>query len=192
VREALLRLVEEQLVDIYPQSGTLVARIRESVAQDAMVIRNALERFAAREAAMRASAADIAALDATLARQRAAADNRDIAGFHEADEAMHQLIASIAGHPNIWRVIKREKASVDRVRLLTLQFAGRFKTVIAEHSRIIEALRARDPAKAEAMMHAHLGRVLPSLEGIRARYPDYFEREEAPQARPRRVAKEAR
>ena len=182
VREALLRLVEEQLVDIYPQSGTFVARIRESVAQDAMVIRNALERFAAREAAVRATAVDIAALDATLARQRGSGGNGDIAGFHEADEAMHQLIANIAGHPNIWRVVKREKASVDRVRLLTLQFPGRFKTVIAEHKRIIEALRARDAAQAEEMMNAHLGRVLPSLEGIRARYPDYFEQDDASQA----------
>ena len=64
VREALLRLAEEQLVDIYPQSGTFVAPIRVSVVQDAMVIRNALERFAAGAAAARAGDADIAALDA--------------------------------------------------------------------------------------------------------------------------------
>ena len=73
VREALLRLAEDQLVDIYPQSGTFVAPIRVSVVLDAMVIRDALERFAARAAAARVGAAEIAALDANLARQRAAA-----------------------------------------------------------------------------------------------------------------------
>ena len=134
VREALLRLAEEQLVDIYPQSGTFVAPIRVSVVQDAMVIRNALERFAAGAAAARAGVADIAALDQNLARQRSAAALQDIEAFHAADEAMHQLIADIAGHPNIWRVVKREKANVDRVRLLSLHFAGRFETVIAEHA----------------------------------------------------------
>jgi len=189
VREALLRLAEEQLVDIYPQSGTFVAPIRVSVVQDAMVIRNALERFAARAAAGRAGAADIAALDANLVRQRSAAALEDIEAFHAADEAMHQLIANIAGHPNIWRVVKREKANVDRVRLLSLHFAGRFETVIAEHARVVEALREHRPDAAEAAMHAHLGRVVPSLEASREKYPGYFEDEAAPKGRPRRAAR---
>ena len=56
VREALLRLAEDQLVDIYPQSGTYVSRISAGAARDAMAIRGALERFAVREAAKRARA----------------------------------------------------------------------------------------------------------------------------------------
>jgi GntR family transcriptional regulator, rspAB operon transcriptional repressor len=192
VREALLRLAEEELVDIYPQSGTFVARIRASVAQDAMAIRKALEGFCAREAARRTTPADIAHLDALLARQRVAAEFHDIEGFHSADEAMHQLVASLAGHPNIWRVVKREKASVDRVRLLTLEFEGRFGIVVAEHQRIVDALRARDPNAAEEAMSTHLSRVLPSLEAIRARHPDYFEDEDAPQSPSRRAAKPQR
>jgi DNA-binding GntR family transcriptional regulator len=187
VREALLRLAEEQLVDIFPQSGTFVARIRVAVAQDAMAIRNALERFSAREAARRATRADLAALAAIIARQRAEAKAGDIDGFHAADEALHQLIAGVAGHPHVWRVVKREKASIDRVRLLTLKFAGRFKIVIAEHERIVGAIGAGDQAKAEAAMDAHLGRVLPSLDRLRALYPDYIEDDGAPQGRPRRA-----
>ena len=171
VREALLRLGEEQLVDIYPQIGTFVAPIRVSVVLDAMVIRDALERFAVRAAAARAGEAEIAALNANLARQRSAAASGDIAAFHSADEAMHQLIANIAGHPNIWRVVKREKANVDRMRLLSLHLAGRFETVIAEHARIVKALREHRPDAAEAAMQAHLGRVAPSLEASREMYP---------------------
>jgi DNA-binding GntR family transcriptional regulator len=86
----------------------------------------------------------------------------------------------------------REKASVDRVRLLTLQFEGRFRTVIAEHQRIVEAIRVNDPALAEKAMDAHLGRVLPSLERLRALYPDYIEEDGAPQGRPRRIARPQR
>jgi DNA-binding GntR family transcriptional regulator len=189
VREALLRLAEDQLVDIYPQSGTFVAPIRVSVVLDAMVIRDALERFAARTAAARVGDAEIAALDANLARQRSAAASGDIEAFHAADEAMHQLIANIAGHPNIWRVVKREKANVDRMRLLSLHFAGRFETVIAEHARILKALREHRPDAADAAMQAHLGRVAPSLEASRQKYPGYFEDEAAPPVRQRRAAR---
>src|SRR5271163_1960713 len=115
VREALLRLAEDRLVDIYPQSGTFVARISASAARDAMAIRSALERFAVREAAKRAEADDIAALDRILRDQRAAAAENEIAAFHDADEALHATISIIAGHPNVWRVVKRAKTHVDRV-----------------------------------------------------------------------------
>jgi DNA-binding GntR family transcriptional regulator len=187
VREALLRLAEDQLVDIYPQSGTFVSRVSASAARDAMAIRGALERFAVREAAKRAGAADISALDRLLRDQRNGAAANEIAAFHEADEAMHRTISVIAGHPNIWRVVKREKTHVDRVRLLSLQVRGRFRIVIAEHAKIVEGIRARDPDAAEAAMEAHLGQVLPSLDSTREKYPDYFETEASP--RPRRAAK---
>ena len=187
-REALLRLAEEQLVDIYPQSSTVVAPIRVSIVKDAMVIRDALERYSAGAAAQRADAAQMAGLDAIIIRQQMAADSGDIEAFHAADEAMHQTIAVISGHPNIWRVVKREKSNVDRMRLLSLRFEGRFESVIAQHHLIIEALRAHLPEAAEAAMHAHLGWVLPSLEIMQERYPTYFEDEAAPRARARRFA----
>jgi DNA-binding GntR family transcriptional regulator len=183
VREALLRLAEDRLVDIYPQSGTFVARISASAARDAMAIRSALERFAVREAAKRAEADDIAALDRILRDQRAAAAENEIAAFHDADEALHATISIIAGHPNVWRVVKREKTHVDRVRLLSLQFQGRFQIVLEEHGRIVDGIRAGDPDAAEAAMDAHLSRVLPSLDSIRETYPTYFEAHASPRAR---------
>ena len=187
VREAVLRLAEDQLVDIYPQSGTFVSLISESAARDAMAIRIALERSAVREAAKRASQGDGEELQRLLRRQRLAASERDIADFHEADEAMHSALAVIAGHPTFWRVIKREKAHVDRLRLLTLQVPGRFEAVLTQHEAIVAGVAARDPVAAEAAMDAHLQRVLPGLDAIRETYPDYFETEAA--ARPRRAAK---
>ncbi len=69
------------------------------------------------------------------------------------------------------RVVTRETASIDRVRLLTLKFEGRFKAVIAEHERNVEAIGANDKAKAEEATDAHLGRALPSLERLRDLYP---------------------
>jgi GntR family transcriptional regulator, rspAB operon transcriptional repressor len=183
VREALLRLAEDRLVDIYPQSGTFVARISASAARDAMAIRGALERFAVREAARRASADDVGALDRILRDQRAAAADNEIAAFHDADEALHATISVISGHPNVWRVIKREKTHVDRVRLLSLQFQGRFQIVLEEHARIVEAIRAGDADAADAAMEAHLSQVLPSLDAIRETYPTYFETEASPRAR---------
>jgi DNA-binding GntR family transcriptional regulator len=189
LREALLRLCEEQLVDVYPQAGTFVSRITEPAVRDAMAIRQALEQVAAHHAATRADAAGLARLRRILARQKEHAAAGALDEFHWADEALHQAVAEIARHPNIWRVVKREKAQIDRFRLLTLPLPARVERVVAEHEAIVEAIAERDPNAAEAAMRAHLDSVLPVFEEIRRAHPDLFELEARPDTpRARRAA----
>ena len=184
VREAILKLADERLVDIFPQYGTFVSRISVPAVRDAMVIRNALERTSVREAAAhvatlpeKARRGVMAPLLATLRQQRATHRTGAQAEFHAADEAFHQIIAELAGHPNIWRVIRQEKAHVDRCRLLTLPSAQRRASVIAEHQSVVDAIGEGDADGAEKAMAAHLGRVIPSVEDLGAAHPDYFETE---------------
>jgi DNA-binding GntR family transcriptional regulator len=187
VREALLRLSEERLVDIYPQYGTFVSRIRVETLKDAMAIRGALERVTAREAAKQASIQDVADLKKILDRQRASDKANDVAEFHAGDENFHEAIATIARHPNLWRVVRQEKAQVDRCRMLTLPMPGRRKHVIGQHVTIVEAIAAGDPDGAERAMKAHLADVLPGIDQVRDAHPDYFEADGMTvAARPRR------
>ncbi len=189
VREALLRLAEERLLDIVPQVGTFVSRIRVDGLSDAMVIRTALERVTVRAAAERVDAAGRAEIKANLARQRATDRAGDLDAFHAADEDFHQIVARLAGHPHLWRVVKQEKVQVDRCRLLTLPQPDRRRRVMAQHGAIAEAIAAADPDAADAAMTAHLADVLPSIEDLRAAHPDYFEDPgEAAAPRPRRAA----
>lgn len=192
LREALLRLAEERLIDIFPQMGTFVSRISLPAVRDAMVIRQALERVTAREAAIRADAEDVALLRRSISDQMRFSGRKYFADFHEADEAMHQAIAAIAGYPNIWRVIKREKAQVDRGRLLMLPQLRRRPIVIAQHVDIVDAIAAGDADAAEAAMDAHLKDVLPSFVEIQKEFPDYFDDGgSGPLPRPRRRRSES-
>ncbi len=177
VREALLKLADERLVDIFPQYGTFVSRISIPAMRDAMMIRVALERAAVRAAAVAVAQAPalITPLRSLLAEQRAAHDAGLIATFFAADEAFHQTIAEIAGHPNLWRVVRQEKAHVDRCRILTLPVPGRRLFVMSDHHAIIEAIAAGDPDAAEAAMQAHLDQVLPTVSALVEARPDYFE-----------------
>lgn len=175
VREAILKLADERLVDIYPQYGTFVSRISRPSVRDAMVIRQALERSAVREAAKHADDEAVARLKESLALQRASHDAGQLAAFHSADEAFHQLVSEISGHPNLWRVVRAEKAQVDRCRILTLPAPDRRLSVMSEHAAIVDAIAARDPDRAEAAMAQHLDRVLPSVDGLAETHPDYFD-----------------
>ena len=174
VREALLRLADERLIDILPQSGTFVARIPIAALPEAIMVRTALEQLTAGLAAEHAGRTDIARLNELLQTQRrtAAAGDRD--RFHNADEAFHAAIADAAGYPGIWRLILQVKVQVDRYRRLTLPVAGRMTQVVKEHKRIVAAIEARDPSGAAAAVADHLDRLRASIGDVRDLHPDYF------------------
>jgi DNA-binding GntR family transcriptional regulator len=175
VREAILKLSDEGLLEIFPQSGIIVSRIAVAALPEAIIIRKALEETTARLAAERATSSQILALRATLERQREAEAARDSEAFHQADEAFHATIAEIAGHPGIWRLIQQVKVHVDRYRRLTLPQRGRIAQVITEHEVILTAIEAHDPTRARIAMDHHLERLLDNIYATRSINPEFFD-----------------
>lgn len=174
LREALIRLAEEGLVDVRPQSGTSVARIPLAAIPEAVVVRQALEGALVELAAERSDPAGSARLRRAIERQEAFAAMDDREAFHQADEAFHEVVAELSGHPGIWRMVKQAKLQIDRCRRLTLPVPGRMDHVIAEHRVIADAIERRDVSAARAAMRAHLGAVLPDAQLLARTHPDYF------------------
>ncbi|MBP2297219.1 GntR family transcriptional regulator [Azospirillum rugosum] len=174
VREALLRLADDGLIEIFPQSGTFVARIPMNALPEAVVIRTALEGTAVRHAAQRATRSQIAVLRANLMLQQEMDAAGDFDGFHEADEQFHSLIAEIAGYPGLWGLAQQVKVHVDRYRRLTLPAPGRIAQVIAQHTAVADAIAERDPALAEQRMAAHLDELLSAIPNTQGANPFYF------------------
>ncbi len=175
VREAILRLSDEGLVEIFPQSGINVSRIPIAALPEAIVIRRALEETTTRLTAELATPSQILALHSILERQREADAARDRDAFHQADELFHATIAEIAKYPGIWRLIQQVKVHVDRFRQLTLPQRGRMTTVIAEHERILSAIEAHDAEKAAIAMTRHIERLLGDIAGIKNLNPELFD-----------------
>ncbi|MGL4637920.1 MAG: GntR family transcriptional regulator [Beijerinckiaceae bacterium] len=174
VREALIRLAEEGLVDIFPQSGTFVGRIPVDALPEAVVVRQALEGATISLVIERANDADFAHLDSLLARQEAMAKLNDQNGFHIEDESFHEALAVMSGHPGLWKITQTAKTQIDRCRRLTLPVPGRMMQVIGEHRIILSALKKRDKAASELAMREHLSAVLPDAVAIRQQFPNYF------------------
>ncbi len=174
VREALIRLKEEGLVEIFPQAGTFVARIPLATIPEAVFIRQALECATAALAARAAPPAAIAGLDAAVARQHEACDAGDQEAFHAADEDFHVALAVAAGYPGVWRIAHAAKSQIDRCRRMTLPVPGRMAMVIREHLSILDEVRRGRGPMAEMAMRTHLGTLLPDLVYLQEQYPDYF------------------
>jgi DNA-binding GntR family transcriptional regulator len=180
VREAILKLSDEGLLEIYPQSGIFVSRIPIAALPEAIIVRKALEETTAQFAAERATSSQILVLHAILERQREADVANDRDAFHHADEAFHAAIAEVAGHPGIWTLIQQVKIHVDRYRRLTLPQQGRIARAIEEHEAILDAIEAHDPARARIAMQTHLERLLGDISATQSINPEFFDQQSPP------------
>ncbi|SHL49075.1 transcriptional regulator, GntR family [Bradyrhizobium lablabi] len=177
VREAILKLSDEGLLEIFPQSGIFVSRIPIAALPEAIIIRKALEATTAQLAAERATASQILGLHAILQRQREASAAKDKDTFHRADEMFHATIAEVAGYPGIWTLILQVKVHVDRYRLLTLPQQGRIPRVIEEHEAILAAIERHDLVAARSAMEFHLDRLLDNISTTQNINPEFFDKQ---------------
>lgn len=176
VREAILRLSDEKLVEVVPKSGTFVARIPVSALPEALIARRALEAVTVRAATRLVTRSQILSLYASIEKHREVAETDDISALHLVDEEFHALIATIARLPGIWSLIQKGKMQIDRYRCLTLKLPEerRAEMVQKEHTAIVEAMERGDCDAAVARMEEHLtGLQLHFSVGI-SLYPDYF------------------
>src|SRR5712664_455175 len=153
VREALIKLAEDRLVEILPQRGSFITPIRLHEVLEARFIREALEIAVVREAAASGRAEILGRLEALLQAQRAAARDKDLERFLDLDEAFHHTLSESIDKQRSWRLIQAVKHQLDRVRYLSLP----------------------EPGKAETLMRAHLREVLRFIEEKHAKEPDLFE-----------------
>jgi len=174
VREAVLRLAEDRLVDVAPKSGTFVARIPLSILREALVARRALEQVTVRAATERASESQIMELRAIVQRQQEVAEGGDAEAFHRADNAFHAGIAAAGRFPGIWDMIQQIRIQIERYRRLTLPQAGRMGLVVKEHKAVLDAIAERDADGAAERMTEHLNKLQLDIAVFRDLWPDYF------------------
>ena len=174
IREAMIKLADEGLVEIFPQYGSFVGPIKLAEVLDSQFVRETLECAAVEKAVAQMDSRQADELKALLDRQRALQRSGDDEGFFRADEAMHAHIFSVAGHPTAWQFVAGAKAQMDRVRYLAMTILRKQPSVVAQHALIIDRLCARDRDGAVAAMRTHMRGILKTIEILRGEKHDYF------------------
>jgi DNA-binding GntR family transcriptional regulator len=175
VREVFQNLAKQGLLRIVPQIGTFVAPINLASVSASQFIREALECRAVRDAAGRASRAQVAALKEQIAAQAKAIRAGDHIAFFALDETMHRLILEVSGHADVWDLIASVKAQLDRVRYLSLEDQAWLTMIYRQHRDIVAAIGAHDPLQAEGTMQQHLRTVFAAIERIASAHAEFFE-----------------
>jgi DNA-binding GntR family transcriptional regulator len=169
VRTALVRLQHEGLVEHERHRGARVRLVDEHEAAEILEARMVLEGLAARHAADRATAADVAGLRAILADMRELLDAGDLLGASDRNAILHGRLLDIAQHATARRLVAGLKGQLVRFQYRTILVPGRSERSLAEHTAIVDAVAAGDGDAAEAAMRRHLGHVTHALRESRQR-----------------------
>jgi DNA-binding FadR family transcriptional regulator len=117
-----------------------------------------LEVGLVRLAAVRASPADVAALEAALDANRRAI--HDPAEFMRTDVAFHYTIAAITGNPIFTSLHDGVVEWLTEQRRISLQDPTSAQKACIAHERIFRAIASQDPIEAQAAMQEHLDEVV--------------------------------
>jgi len=175
VREAFIKLAEAGLVQILPQRGTFVRKISAQRVADGRFIREAVEIAVVRRAALEAAPAALMELEHNLQLQKMAAQRHDVQAFLLLDDEFHLLIAQSINCELAWETVENIKATMDRVRFLTLSKVSPPESLIEQHEEILNMLRNKDADGAEKAMRRHLQEMIFSITPIAEQNSEWFE-----------------
>ena len=164
VREALFLLQNEGLVDSRPRRTAVVRAFGADEIDDMYQVRALLEGYAARRAATRISASELAELEASCARFRALVDaHESILMLMKENLAFHDRIVAAAQSPRL-SLAARTVAPVPLAYTSLYWHAQHDRIASAQsHERIVQSLAGRDAERAELMMKEHVFEVRDAL-----------------------------
>lgn len=165
LREAIRRLEERKLVTRIAHQGARVATMSPERIHEIYLVREVLEGAAAREAAMRMSAADVDELHGLLEIHEARITSGDTYQQGVADDDFHFRIIRASGNATLAGLLLDEYYLLIRMfRVQLRQVGGRAKRALFEHRRIADALGDRDADLAELLMRRHIAAARDSIE----------------------------
>ncbi|MEW2545957.1 GntR family transcriptional regulator [Streptomyces sp. NPDC047002] len=172
VRESLILLAEEGLVQVFPQVGSFVSRVAPDRVADAQFLREAVELAALDDLPAEPDPALAAELRDNLAQQQR--HGGDVEEFFALDEEFHRGLLRLSGHGGSWPAVVSAKGHLDRARRLGLYEASSPAVFAGQHEEILRAVLDHDVERARATMRRHLRAVFEDIEQIRTRSPELF------------------
>jgi DNA-binding GntR family transcriptional regulator len=154
-REALQRLAQERLVEVYPRRGMFVASVEIRDLAAISEVRAELESHAARLAAERATEDELAEVERLAGDlgTRTDVDERDLM---EMDERVHRHVYRCAHNRYLARTLEEYYVLSLRIWHLTLDRPRELRIAVFEHQAMLEAIAERDGAVAANLMRGHV------------------------------------
>jgi DNA-binding GntR family transcriptional regulator len=159
VREAMLDLVKEGLIEAVRNKGFRVRALSERDLDELTEIRELLEIPTVARLAGQVSTVDISRLGRIAGRIEKAAAAGDLIGYVEADRDFHLQLLGLAGNERLVAVVGELRARARLYGLQRLADQGELDASAHEHAALLDALAAGEALAVEKLMRQHLGHV---------------------------------
>src|SRR5205807_299206 len=171
VREAMAQLEREGFVRSVPRRGIYIVRKTKSEVIEMITAWAALESMAARLITEHASDAEIVSLRRMFATFEDGALRAHLDEYSEANIEFHQAIIRMSGNSVLISLAENLFTHMRMIRRKTIVEKDRIERSIRDHMNIIEALEARDTARAEELVRNHALGLAKHVE----QYADYLD-----------------
>ena len=179
LRDALLRLERDSLVDIFPQKGTRVSYLDISdIRQERFMRMNlelgALKSFMDLELNDLAKEAYVTRLKSLLLKQKAALISGSYIDFLKADDEMHATFYSQLGYERVYAVLFSHTGNERRIRLLSSLAGNIANDIETQHEAIIDAISRGAKEEALELDRDHLNKIEDEYPMLIELFPQYF------------------
>jgi len=162
VREALLRLQGEGLVQVHAQRGSFVFSLDETGVRDVCRFREIIECAALAEA-MHADAAGVRKrLERNVEQMARAHAAHDLAALPRLDQAFHEAIVNACRNPYLQGSYALVAHKIRALRSRLPEENERVGHCQANHERIMEAVRSADVKRSQTLLAEHIRDTLQS------------------------------
>lgn len=159
VREAMLELAKDGLVDIVPNKGFRVTEVSDTQLDEYTHIRSLIEIPTTVGLASTADPEDLKALRPIALEIVLSAGKGDLIAYVEADLRFHLGLLALAGNEHLVEVVRDLRCRARLYGLTALVEAGRLEASAHEHLELLDVLLARDPERVREVITRHLGHV---------------------------------
>lgn len=174
VREAFMKLAQEELLDIIPQSGTIVSRINLEYVEEGRFIREKVEKEIVMLACQEFPEEFRFRLESNIAMQELCIGQNNFLKLFELDEEFHQILFRGCNKIRTWNMLQLLNSHFKRLRLLRLARDSNWENIISQHKQIYQLIISKDAKKASEAIEQHLRLVVIEQDVLKARYPHYF------------------
>lgn len=167
IREAMVRLDQEGMVELRPRHGMRVLPISPDVLAEIYEILTALEGIAAEAAARKgASPEQLANLQQAVDEMEAALAADDLLRWSIADATFHRQLVDLAGNRRLAALVEQVSDQAHRARMTTLRLRPRPVSSNRDHAALVQAIRDRDARLAREIHEQHRRRAADMLVAL--------------------------
>jgi len=163
VREALRELAAEGFVILSANQGVIVRSVSAENIKEVLQIRSVLDGLAARLATSIITEEEIKKLENYNKKMEKLASKQDIFAYAEVDVKFHKFIANLCKNEQLIKIRKNISAQALRYRVSSLRIPGRLQKCTKEHWNIVEAIKVKDPKRADRMGQKHIENALKNI-----------------------------